>query len=71
LQVIWFRNWKSIKSIEAVEHFHVMLYDPPPEFVRRVTGGDRPLSVATNTAAANPATSAAAFPATAPVAAAS
>ncbi|QSZ31248.1 hypothetical protein DSL72_000811 [Monilinia vaccinii-corymbosi] len=35
--VIWFRNWKSLKSIHAVEHFHVMLYDPDPEFVKEVT----------------------------------
>ncbi|KAB5551273.1 hypothetical protein GE09DRAFT_167881 [Coniochaeta sp. 2T2.1] len=42
-QVIWFKNWASLKSIHAVEHFHVMLYDPDPEFIRRVTNGDRPL----------------------------
>ncbi|KAF7892617.1 uncharacterized protein EAF02_000155 [Botrytis sinoallii] len=36
--VIWFRNWRSLKSIHSVEHFHVMLYDPAPEFVRKVTG---------------------------------
>ncbi|CCD54946.1 hypothetical protein BofuT4_P162350.1 [Botrytis cinerea T4] len=35
--VIWFRNWRSLKSIHSVEHFHVMLYDPAPEFVREVT----------------------------------
>jgi hypothetical protein len=38
--VIWFRNWGALKSVHAVEHFHVMLYDPPREFVDRVTGGD-------------------------------
>ncbi|KAF5878660.1 putative n-acetylglucosamine-induced protein [Botrytis fragariae] len=36
--VIWFRNWRSLKSIHSVEHFHVMLYDPAPEFVKEVTG---------------------------------
>ena len=41
--VTWFKNWSSLKSIHAVEHFHVMLYDPDAEFVRRVTNGDRPL----------------------------
>lgn len=41
--VRWFKNWNSLKSIHAVEHFHVMLYDPDAEFVRRVTHGDRPL----------------------------
>ncbi|TVY36076.1 N-acetylglucosamine-induced protein [Lachnellula occidentalis] len=25
--VIWFKNWKILKSIHAVEHFHVMLFD--------------------------------------------
>jgi hypothetical protein len=31
--VIWFKNWKSLKSVQAVEHFHVMLFDPEPSFV--------------------------------------
>ena len=44
LQIIWFKNWKSLKSIHAVEHFHVMLYDPDPAFVDEVTNGDIPLS---------------------------
>ncbi|KAH8657516.1 hypothetical protein BGZ60DRAFT_132618 [Tricladium varicosporioides] len=42
--VIWFKNWKSLKSVHAVEHFHVMLFDPDPEFVKEVTNGDIPLS---------------------------
>lgn len=42
-QVIWFKNWTSIKSVRSVEHFHVMLFDPDPEFVDYVTGGDIPL----------------------------
>ncbi|KAI9717894.1 MAG: hypothetical protein M1812_004421 [Candelaria pacifica] len=42
--VLWFKNWRSLKSIHAVEHFHVMLYDPPLEFVKEVTNGDVPLS---------------------------
>ncbi|KAK2861111.1 hypothetical protein FQN49_004534 [Arthroderma sp. PD_2] len=42
-RVIWFRNWKSLKSVHAVEHFHVMLYQPDMEFVREVTNGDVPL----------------------------
>jgi hypothetical protein len=33
-----------LKSVHAVEHFHVMLYDPDPEFVKEVTNGDVPLS---------------------------
>ena len=44
LQVIWFKNWRSLKSVHAVEHFHVMLFDPDPEFVREITNGDVPLS---------------------------
>ncbi|KAI9672369.1 MAG: hypothetical protein M1817_003391 [Caeruleum heppii] len=42
--VIWFKNWRSLKSVHAVEHFHVMLYDPRPDFVDRLTNGDVPLS---------------------------
>ncbi|KAG0650700.1 N-acetylglucosamine-induced 1 [Hyphodiscus hymeniophilus] len=42
--VIWFKNWKSLKSVHAVEHFHVMLFDPDPDFVREITNGDVPLS---------------------------
>ena len=41
--MIWFKNWASLKSIHAVEHFHVMLFDPDPEFIKEVTNGDRPL----------------------------
>jgi hypothetical protein len=42
--VIWFKNWRILKSVHAVEHFHVMLYDPQPEFVKEITNGDIPLS---------------------------
>ncbi|MCJ1370995.1 hypothetical protein MMC20_002210 [Loxospora ochrophaea] len=41
--VIWFKNWRSLKSVHAVEHFHVMLYDPDPKFVEEITHGDVPL----------------------------
>lgn len=41
-QVLWFKNWAALKSIHAVEHFHVMMYDPDPEFIREVTNGDVP-----------------------------
>ncbi|KAM0720246.1 hypothetical protein Q7P37_004382 [Cladosporium fusiforme] len=27
--VLWFRNWGALKSVHAVEHFHVMLFEPP------------------------------------------
>lgn len=42
-QVIWFKNWKSLKSVHAVEHFHVMLNNPDTEFMREITRGDIPL----------------------------
>lgn len=44
LQVIWFKNWKILKSVHAVEHFHVMLYNPDPNFVNEITNGDVSLS---------------------------
>ncbi|KAI0555461.1 hypothetical protein F4679DRAFT_170268 [Xylaria curta] len=40
---IWFKNWRSLKSVQAVEHFHVMLFDPDPAFIDEVTNGDVPL----------------------------
>ncbi|KAK3495867.1 hypothetical protein B0T13DRAFT_512765 [Neurospora crassa] len=43
--IIWFKNWAHIKSVKAVEHFHVMLFDPDPEFVREITKGDIPLGI--------------------------
>lgn len=43
--IIWFKNWAHIKSVKAVEHFHVMLFDPDPEFVRKITNGDVPLGI--------------------------
>jgi hypothetical protein len=42
-QVVWFKNWKSLKSVHAVEHFHVMLHRPDMAFVREITRGDVPL----------------------------
>jgi len=42
-QVVWFKNWKSLKSVHAVEHFHVMLHRPDLEFMQEITGGDVPL----------------------------
>ncbi|KAE8321554.1 hypothetical protein BDV39DRAFT_197508 [Aspergillus sergii] len=42
-KVIWFKNWKSLKSVHAVEHFHVMLYKPDPEFLKEITEGDVPM----------------------------
>lgn len=42
--VVWFKNWKSLKSVHAVEHFHVMLYKPDAEFLYGITGGDVPMT---------------------------
>ncbi|KAL4890051.1 hypothetical protein BDV59DRAFT_185587 [Aspergillus ambiguus] len=42
-EVIWFRNWKSLKSVHAVEHFHVMLHHPDEAFLKEITQGDVPL----------------------------
>ncbi|KAJ0413808.1 hypothetical protein BJY00DRAFT_319438 [Aspergillus carlsbadensis] len=41
-QVVWFKNWRSLKSVHAVEHFHVMLQNPNPEFIQEITRGDVP-----------------------------
>ncbi|KAG5957469.1 hypothetical protein E4U58_005991 [Claviceps cyperi] len=40
--VVWFKNWVSLKSVHAVEHFHVMMFDPDPAFIRDITNGDVP-----------------------------
>lgn len=42
--VVWFKNWQSLKSVSALEHFHVMLYRPEGGFVRGITGGDVPMT---------------------------
>jgi hypothetical protein len=41
---VWFKNWKSLKSVHAVEHFHVMLYKPDKEFMKDITNGDVPMT---------------------------
>jgi hypothetical protein len=38
--VLWFRNWTTLKSVHAVEHVHVLLLDPPEDFLRDITNGD-------------------------------
>ena len=42
--VIWFKNWGSLKSIHAMEHFHVMLYKPDRDFIKEITNDDVPTS---------------------------
>jgi hypothetical protein len=39
---MWFKNWRALQSVNAVRHFHVMLFDPDPDFIRAVTKGDVP-----------------------------
>jgi hypothetical protein len=41
--VLWFKNWKSLKSVHSLEHFHVMLKGPDQAFVDEITHGDIPL----------------------------
>lgn len=43
--LVWFRNWSSLKSVRALEHFHVMLYRPSGKFLKRVTEGDMAMAV--------------------------
>ncbi|KAL4765997.1 GIG1 family protein [Aspergillus foveolatus] len=44
-QVVWFKNWRSLKSVHAVEHFHVILHNPDPAFVEEITGADVPWTI--------------------------
>ncbi|KAL9038362.1 MAG: hypothetical protein Q9214_005306 [Letrouitia sp. 1 TL-2023] len=43
-QVIWFKNGPTLKSVHALEHIHVLLYQAPTEMVERLTEGDKPMS---------------------------
>ncbi|KAG9199112.1 hypothetical protein G6514_009030 [Epicoccum nigrum] len=43
-ELVWFKNWKSLKSVHAVEHFHVMLYKPDRDFLKQITNGDVPMT---------------------------
>lgn len=42
--VIWFKNWASLKTIHAIEHFHVMLFDADKAFLDDITNGDVPMA---------------------------
>jgi len=46
--LVWFKNWKSEKSVHAVEHFHVMLYKPDRDFLKDITNGDVPMTAKFN-----------------------
>ena len=41
--VVWFKNYRALKSVHELEHFHIMLNDPPKDFLDEVTGGDVPM----------------------------
>ena len=43
-QVTWFKNGPTLKSVHALEHIHVLLYQAPTEMVERLTEGDKPMS---------------------------
>ena len=43
-ELVWFKNWRSLKSVHAVEHFHVMLYKPDGDFLKQITNGDVPMT---------------------------
>ncbi|KAF2669208.1 hypothetical protein BT63DRAFT_373259 [Microthyrium microscopicum] len=40
-EVIWFKNWRSLKSVHAIEHFHVLLHNPPPGYIEAIVGDDK------------------------------
>lgn len=41
--VVWFKNYKALKSVHDLEHFHIMLHGASESFLRAVTGGDVPM----------------------------
>lgn len=43
-RVVWLKNWASLKSVHVLEHFDVMLFQAPEQFLAKVTGGDRRMS---------------------------
>lgn len=36
-EVIWFKNWTSLKSVDGLEHFHVLLHQANEDFINRTT----------------------------------
>ncbi|KAK5989125.1 N-acetylglucosamine-induced protein 1 [Cladobotryum mycophilum] len=40
-QVLWFKNWVSLQSVRALEHFHVLVRDVDDDTLERWTG-ERP-----------------------------
>ena len=43
-QVRWFKNWANLKSVHAIDHFHVLLFNPDMRFIKEITNDDVPLS---------------------------
>ncbi|KAF4594694.1 N-acetylglucosamine-induced protein 1 [Ophiocordyceps camponoti-floridani] len=41
-RIAWFKNWSALRSVDQIQHFHVMMFDPDPEFIRHITNGDVP-----------------------------
>lgn len=40
-KVVWFWNPVGLKTVLAVEHFHVLVYGARKEFIDSITGGER------------------------------
>lgn len=40
-KVLWFKNWVSLQSVRALEHFHVMVQDVDDDMLEKWTG-ERP-----------------------------
>lgn len=36
---VWFKNWSALKSVHALEHFHVLLYRPDEDLLSRILAG--------------------------------
>lgn len=36
--VVWFKNWSALQSIPALEHFHVLLYNPNMKELEKLYG---------------------------------
>ena len=39
-RVLWFKNWTTLQSVRALEHFHVMVKDVDEKLLRQWTGED-------------------------------
>ncbi|MCJ1442929.1 MAG: hypothetical protein MMC23_003426 [Stictis urceolatum] len=39
-RVLWFKNPPALRSVHAIDHFHIMLFEPDATFLEQVTKGD-------------------------------